>query len=334
MKPGVVFLAPKEKIDLVFGANVLDEVRKKCRIIATFLPDYSIDTIKNLIRDADIILSTWGMPRLTSELVKAASKLKIIIYGASSVKHFVHEDLFRRSIVVTSAASANGRVVAEFTVAVMTLCLKNLWFVVGSPKKIDAYFRREVPWSALGGFEGATIGIIGASAVGREVIKLLSSYPCDIMLFDPFLDEYECSALGAQKVTLENLFSNADIVSLHAPLLEELRHMVNEQLLRRMKDGSWFINTARGALVDEIALIRELESGRINAVLDVTDPEPPSPASRLYTLPNVVVTPHIAGAIGSDCKRMGDLCLRELNRYLCGKDPLYPVTWERLRSMA
>ena len=153
------------------------------------------------------------------------------------------------------------------------------------------------------------------------------------MAYDPYLSEEEASALGVSKVSLENLMSCSDIVSLHAPATEETKHMINKTNLRLMKDGAIFINTARGSIVNEQDLIKELETGRITACLDVTDPEPPDINSPLRKLPNVVLTPHIAGAIANNRLRNGRYAIDELERFFRGEKILYEVNlshWEHL----
>ncbi len=294
-------------------------------LTADHLPATDEDTVKSVISDAEVVLSTWGMPKMTKAILDSVPTLKIIIYAASSVKYFLTEEVLKRSITVTSAASVNGRIVAEYTLSIMTLCLKNAWVFVRREENISAYFRRERQWPGRGGFYNATIGIIGASAVGVELIRLLSSFPCTILVYDPYLTHIEAESLGATKSELRELMISCDIVSLHAPNLPKLRNMIDKSCISVMKDGAWFINTARGELVDEAALISELQTGRINACIDVTYPEPPSDGSPLYSLPNVILTPHMAGAIGEDCRRLGETAVEELRRYIDGADPLYPV---------
>ena len=325
MKPAAVFLADAATVDLVFGPNAVDAVTNRCRLIAPHVDVTDPDAVCAALAEAEIVLSSWGMPVMTPEVLRAAPQLRIIIYGAGSVKGFVTSEVFRRSITVTSAAAANGRVVAEYVVALMTMCLKDAWRFVRDPASTIRYFAREESLTGAGGFASATVGIISASAVGRAVIDLLASYPCDVLLYDPYVSNEEAASMGVRLVELDDLFRQAHIVSLHAPDLPELRGLVDARRLSMLRDGACFINTARGALVDEAALARELAGGRISACLDVTDPEPPAPSNPLLTMPNVVVTPHIAGAIGNDCRRLGVLCVDELDRYLRGEPPLHAI---------
>ena len=332
-KKNGVFLAPEENIIKVFGDELIAQAKELCNITHVYLPDNNTKEIIKMLEGTEIILSTWGMPRMSKDILEGAEKLKIIIYGASSVKSFVTDELFNRGITVTTSAGVNGRIVAEFTLALITFCIKNAWTFVCGKEKTPVFFRRKKPWPGIGGFLEAAIGIIGASSVGKAVINLLSFYPCKVLVYDPYVSEKEIEALGARKCELEELIRTSDIVSLHAPNLPELQGMINAELLAKMKDGSWFINTARGALVDEDALIRELKTGRISACLDVTAPEPPGPGSPLYHLSNVILTPHMAGAIGTDCKRLGRYCIEELKRYVSGMPPLSPVHKDRLSIM-
>lgn len=306
-------------------------IDRLCEVVCTALPEqYDDDTVLDGLSDAEIIISGWGMPRLTTDRLDQADHLKLIIYGASSVKYFLTDEVFDRGITVTSAASANGTVVAEFTIAMMTLSLKGAWPMIRREVDLPGYFDRAYPWLGNGGIYDATIGIVGASSVGREVLRLLRSYRCSVLLYDPFVDEEEANRLGARQTDLDTLMESADLVSLHAPNIANLKHMIGRRELSRMKNGAWFINTARGALVDEPALIDELVTGRINACIDVTDPEPPGRDNPMLSLPNVVVTPHMAGAIGADVRRMGVLCMFELIRYLRKLPPINPVVKERL----
>ena len=164
-----------------------------------------------------------------------------------------------------------------------------------------------------------TVGIVGASRIGRRVIELLRHFDYRILLYDPLVGPEGAAALGAEKADLDPLMARSDIVSLHAPSLPETRHMIDARRLSLMKEGATLINTARGALVDEAALIDRLKTGAIHAVIDVTDPEVPEASSPLYDLPNVFLTPHIAGAIGLERTRLGEMAVDEIARFVAGR---------------
>ncbi len=133
---------------------------------------------------------------------------------------------------------------------------------------------------------------------------------------------------------LDDLFTWSDVVSLHAPALPNTRHLVDVARLARMHDGAWLVNTARGSLVDTDALTRECEAGRLHALIDTPDPEPLPADSPLYDLPNVVLTPHVAGSLGNEIARMGDLAVAEVRRFLSGQPLEHEVREEDLERIA
>ncbi len=126
----------------------------------------------------------------------------------------------------------------------------------------------------------------------------------------------------------------SDVVSVHAPALPSTQGMIDRRHLALMRDGATLINTARGIIVDETALIDELRTGRIDAIIDVTHPEVPEPASALYDLPNVFLTPHIAGAIGDERERLGEFIVEEIERYIAGRPLFSAITPAALERMA
>ncbi|HLP25139.1 MAG TPA: NAD(P)-dependent oxidoreductase, partial [Acidobacteriota bacterium] len=136
----------------------------------------------------------------------------------------------------------------------------------------------------------------------------------------PYVSGGEIAAAGARRASIEEVFEIADVVSVHTPLLDETEKLIDGALLARMKHGATFINTSRGAIVDEPALIEFLRQRTdVDAVLDVTEPEPPLAASPLFDLPNVLITPHLAGCYGPECRRLGQFAVEEFQRHLAGQ---------------
>ncbi len=280
-----------------------------------------------LLRDAEAALCTWGSPRFTQELLGQAPRLKMIAYAGGSVKPIVSEAVWERGIRVTSAAAGIAVDVAETTVALMVISVKKIWQYHRWTR--SGGWGTNAPWGPPEEMNGKTVGIIAASHVGRNVIRLLKAYDVHLLLYDPYVTEEQAQEMGVEKVSLEDLLRRSDIVTCHAPATEETYHLLNAERLRLLKDGAIFINTSRGSLVDERALIQELMTGRIFACIDVTDPEPPSPDSFLRKLDNVILTPHISGCI-TNRTRLGKLVVEELRRFFAGEPPLYPVTREML----
>jgi phosphoglycerate dehydrogenase-like enzyme len=178
------------------------------------------------------------------------------------------------------------------------------------------------------------IGIIGASRIGRLVIEMLARGNFEIAVYDPFLSAEEALTFGATKMELHPLLKWSDVVSLHAPILPETRHMIGGHELALMADQAIFINTARGWLVDHDALLAEAQSGRLRILIDTPEPEPLPKDSPFYDLPNVVLTPHIAGALGNELRALSDLAITEIERFVAGHAPLHPVVKQDLERVA
>jgi phosphoglycerate dehydrogenase-like enzyme len=184
----------------------------------------------------------------------------------------------------------------------------------------------------LPGIYGSTVGIVSLGLIGRGVCERLKPFGVKVIAYDPFVSETDAAALNVELCSLEDIFCNSDVVSLHTPLLKETERMITGAHFASMRPWASFINTSRGAIVREQELIQTLQSRTdLLAILDVTHPEPPVPESPLYTLPNVVLTPHISGAASfRDIARMGKFVLDELQRYLQNE----PLRWEVTREKA
>jgi phosphoglycerate dehydrogenase-like enzyme len=169
------------------------------------------------------------------------------------------------------------------------------------------------------GSYGTTVGLLGASRIAKMVAERLRTFDLHVLISDPYLTTAEAAELGAELVDNDALFGRSDILSVHAPLIPETVGLVDARLLGLLKDGAVLINTARGKIIDAEALQSECVSGRIDAVLDVTDPEPLPPDSPLLDLPNVFITPHVAGAVGNEIARLGELAVSELERLASGQ---------------
>jgi phosphoglycerate dehydrogenase-like enzyme len=175
---------------------------------------------------------------------------------------------------------------------------------------------------------------VSASKIGRRVLELLRPFDFTVLLHDPYVDEAEAAALGARLVEIDELVARADVVSVHAPDLPETEHLINAERLALMRDGTVVVNTSRGRLVDTDALTDELLNGRLSAVIDVTHPEPLPAHSPLYDLPNVFLTPHVAGSHGNELSRMGLFMVEEAERYVAGEPLLHRVDPETLGRQA
>ena len=296
------------------------------------LADLRSEAARTALARAEVMVTGWGCPPIDAEALLAAPRLRAVVHTAGTVKHHVTEACWERGIQVASAAAANALPVAEYTVAAVLFANKRVL------RTRDDYARdrdRGTDWQA--GLAGAgnyrrRVGIVGASRTGRRVIDLLHRFDLEIWVSDPYLEPAEADRLGVRSASLPELFAACDTVSVHAPLLPDTVGLVSAELLAAMPDGATLVNTARGDLIDQAALERELLTGRIDAVLDVTSPEPLPADSPLYTLPNVLLTPHIAGSMGNELRRLADFALDELERWTQGVpflDPVRPSAWDR-----
>jgi len=289
--------------------------------------------LMEILRDADACITSWDVATLDADVVAAAPKLKAMAHMGSSVKRFVSDTFWQRGIHLTSAGVALARNVAETTLGLMIVGQKRIW-PLGQHVRAGGW-RDSPDWEKWFSRElyRKNVGIVGASNVGRYVIELLKPFGANILLYDPFVSAEEAKALGATKVELDDLLANSEIVSLHAPANKHTHHILNAEGLAHMKDDALLINTGRGTLIDEEALVAELRKGRFFAFLDVTDPEPPAADSPLRSLDNVVVTPHIAGCI-ENCNQMGELAVEELRRFFAGEPAVYQITPEMFERIS
>ncbi len=271
----------------------------------------------------EILVTGWGAPLIDAAALDRMPRLRTIIHAAGTVKTFLSPEVYARGIQVSSSAAANAVPVAEFTFAAIVMGLKRASRFSEQLRRTGRS-RNPAGFPAIG-THGVSIGIVGASRVGRLVAGLLKNLDARVLVYDPYLEAADAAALRMEPVGLDELCARADVVSVHAPDNESTRGLIGARQLALMKDGTLVVNTARGRLIDAAALTRELASGRLDAFLDVTDPEPLPVDSVLYSLPNVVITPHIAGALGNEVHRLGQHATNEVQRLLEGRPLASPV---------
>ncbi|MDX3662145.1 hydroxyacid dehydrogenase [Streptomyces sp. ID05-26A] len=278
------------------------------------------------VPDVDLLVTGWGCPPITAEVLARLPRLKAIVHTAGSVKGFVTDACWDRGVVVSSAAQANALPVAEYTVAMILLSGKRVLERAREYRDTKQMSVYGVP-ASVGNF-GATVGVLSASLIGRRVIELLAPYDFHVLVHDPFVTEVD----GAESVGLAELFERSDVVSVHTPLLPETTGLVSGELLGLMRDDAVLINTARGAVVDQDALVSEV--GRIRAVLDVTDPEVLPADHPLWRSDSVLITPHLAGSQGNEWGRLGRHAVDEVRRWAAGEGFATPVPADRRERIA
>lgn len=332
--PVAVLAMSPEFVPLLFDEAAVERLSTLARVdLNTVLRGSARDWSHPSLLETEVLLTCWGAPRLDASALAALPRLRTVIHAAGTVKAMVTDECRRRGIRVSSGAAANALPVAEHTVAMILLANKRtLWMARRYRELRSAWRSSEIPRD-IGNYH-KTVGIVGASRIGRRVIELLRPFDLYVLLSDPYVDAQEARRLGVELVDLDALCERSDVVSLHAPALPGTKAMMNGPRLAAMRDGATLINTARGMLIDNTALMRELRTGRINAVLDTADPEILHDESPLYELPNVVLTPHIAGSLGNELRRMGRSALDELARYASGEPFAFEVRYADLERSA
>ncbi|MBP2356153.1 phosphoglycerate dehydrogenase-like enzyme [Kribbella aluminosa] len=317
--------------DELFGP---DDVRRLNSLV-NLRPGHAVQDFATVpdLGMVEVLVTGWGCPPVDAGVLRRAPRLRAIVHTGGSVKHHVTDACWEQGIVVSSAVEANAVPVAEYTLAAILFGQKR---VIETSRRY-CELRESRSWaSSYAGFGNyrRVVGIVGASRIGRRVIELLAPFDLEVQLADPYVDREDADRLGVRLVELDELLAASDTVSLHVPSLPETRHLLNDRRLALMRDGATLINTARGAVVDGAALTRELISRRLHAVIDVTEPEPLPADSPLYDLPNVLLTPHIAGSLGNELRRLVDHSLDELERWTQGNPFASPVRRELLSTSA
>lgn len=299
--------------------------------------DFGEPRARRALAGAEVLLTGWGCPPLDAEVLDAAPHLRAVVHAAGSVKHHLGPDFWSRGILTSSAADANAYPVAQFTLSVILLAGKRTFSM--ARQYAEGVYKASATSPRFGNV-GRTVGVVGASRIGRLVLPMLAREGFEVLLADPTLSPAEAAALvpapwSVELVELDDLLRRSDVVTLHAPSLPETRHLIDDRRLALMPEGAVLVNTARGALIDTEALVRHCAAGRIDAFLDVTDPDEPLPPGHpLFLLPNVVVTPHLAGAMGSEVALLGAYAVADVERFVAGLPLLGAVREDDLARIA
>lgn len=330
--PIVAALLAASARDAVFGPEDLVRLESVVALEGMYSTAEELRAAPRLA-EVEVLLAGWGTPRLDADLLELMPSLRLVLYSAGSVRHLTSEAFWQRGICLVSAADANNDPVAEFVLATTVLALKG-------QHRSQAHLRTEhallTSHTGLGIYE-RRIGLVGFGSIARKVAAGLHRFGHEIGVWDPYLHERETAACGVRLVpTLAEVFTRSQVVSIHAPWLPGSNdHLIGVDELSLMPPGATLINTARGALVDEDALVEVFRSRPdLYAVLDVTWPEPPVAGSALAELTNVQLTGHIAGSVGLEQQRLGRLVVDELERWLAGEELQHQVTEEQARLRA
>lgn len=313
-----------------------DPVRKK--IAERFQVEDTVygenDLPSNDFSEVAYLFSTWGIAPISKEAIKKCfPSLKAVFYAAGSVQHFARSFL-DLGVRVFSAYRANAIPVIEYASAQIVLANKGFYSAARRMRREGWKSAAQVAEKYPGNY-GAKVGLLGVGTIGFGVLQRLKSYQLEIWTDDFSVSEEQAVMWGVRRATMKEIFAECDVISNHMANNAQTVGIINCELIDSMKDYATFINTGRGAQVDESALADKLEKNpTITAVLDVTCPEPPNAASRFYTLENVVLTPHIAGSSGREVERMAEMMYRTACDLFNGEMPDCEITPEMLRWMA
>jgi phosphoglycerate dehydrogenase-like enzyme len=331
----LLFAVSEKWFSTIFLPVDQKRIGRACEIVHAPIPDEASHSFLNAhIGEADIVVTSWDTSPLEAETMAKAGHLKLLAHAAGSVKPVVSDALWKSETRVTSMAAAISCGVAEFCLGHLLTAPKRVWWACEA--------ERSGQWkeglAAFGGlFEiyAQNIGIIGMGNVGKHLARLLANFSCKTMFYDPYLSQETAGELKVRKAkSLVEVFSQCRAVVLCAAGNEETRHMIRRKHFAMLPKGAVFVNVSRGGIFDEDELVVELRKGQFVACLDVTDVEPPRPDHPYRSLPNVVLTPHIAGVAAENRYRIGTMVADEIERFVRGEKLEHEVTREQLARLA
>jgi len=318
--------------DTVFSQKYYDRMAKLGNVSVFDGEDFEDkEYYLNFVKGATVIVTSWSSPVIDKEILELCPDLKAVLHAAGSVKPIISDDFLQKKVRITSSACAIGEGVAESALAFAISACKG-FYQLNEFTVHGGWW--DFPHEIVKDFYDIKVGVISGGFVGRHMVKLLKSFHVDIVMYDPTLTKEQIAEIGAEKVTLEELLSDSDVITIHAPSIPATNNMINRENLKLIKDGAVLINTARGSVIEEAALIDELKTGRFFACLDVTEPEPPAPDNPLRNMPNVILTPHIAGTVTNGKRRIALHVCEELERLVNGEKMRTEINLDELSKMA
>ncbi len=315
----------------VFGGGRRERIAELVTLFPKVVTGATFAAHAPALTEVEVIFATWGMPALTEEQLAQLPALEAVFYAGGNVKGFA-QPLVDHHIVLVSAWAINA--IATMQMALSQVLLTCRGYFRSVRRYAQTHELRAAKDFHRPGAAGEIVGVIGMGWIGRRLTAELRTLGFRVLASDPFLSPERAQELGVEKVSLEELFRRSYIVTNHIPDLPSTKQMLGASLFESMRDGATFINTGCGGQIVEAHLVRVLKvRPDLTALLDVTDPEPPAASSALWTLPNVVLSPHIGGTIGDEVTRLSDAMIEEFVAWDAGKPLRYQVTKEVLETM-
>lgn len=334
-KPRAVFLNSEPEVMYgVWTDSRIEEIQHRCDLFPEPIHFDNLSEHLEVVKQAEFAFSTWGMPEFSEDQVRELMpNLRAVFYAAGSVQRFARPFL-KQEIPVHSAWVANGIPVAEFALSQILLSCKGYF---RNTREIREDAAKNYTRSAYSGpgIYGNTVALIGFGVIAQQLAELLQPFSVRILVVDPFVSNEKLAMVNASRVSLEEAFSEAFVVSNHLPNIPPTERMITGNHFRSMPPNASFINTGRGLQIREDEFVEAMrERTDLTALLDVTYPEPAPADSPLYTLPNVQLSTHIAGSIADERVRMADYMLKEYDRFISGRATRFGVTLDMLETMA
>lgn len=332
-KRKAVYFCARSSMERVYGDAERVEIAERFDMYEHLVTRENWREHLDALGQAEAIVSSWYGAVLDEELLAAMPKLKIYFYGAGTIQGLMSDAAWERGIRITNAVSANAIPVAEFCLAQILFSLKHGWKYMQLAKADNPQFwqcNKLVP-----GNYGSKVGIVSFGQIARKTCELLKPFDLHVYVSTSYATPELAAELGVTFTSQEEIFKTCDVVSIHLPSNERTRNMIGKDLLETMKTDSTLINTARGAVINQAELIEFLrQRPDVTACIDVTEPEPPETGCPLFELDNVVLTPHLAGSMGNETRRMAEYILDEMDRWLAGKPLQYEITREAAKTVA
>ena len=285
--------------------------------------------LRSRIGSFDALIVCHGAPMIDAAMLEAAPRLRIIgeLEGDRFANRIDVEAAASRGVRVVDTTHGSSLPVAEWALGLMLIGLRNAAEhyrrLIGGEEyrraRTDSGFRH-------GELTGQTVGLIGLGHIGRRLLELLAPFHCRVLVSDPYVPNELALAVGAQLTTLDHVMADAEVVVCTAPLTPRTRRMIGARELDLLRPDSVFVNVSRGAIVDSDALIARARRGDIRVALDVFDPEPIPAGSAIRTLPNVFLSPHIAGVTAECRPRFFSFMVDELERFFAGHETMFDLT--------
>lgn len=335
-KPNMIVCWPNDWVrPLIFPPEQVERLNSLGHV--TWNPhdrQYTPDELRDALAGVEVCITGWGTPKLDENILAKADALKLVMHTAGSIGSIASAALYDRNIPISSSNDVMARQVAECNVMLTLMALRRARQFVdamhaptGEYKWLNYYKSglKATPMSK------ATIGVVGLGAIARWYIQFLQPMAPRVLLYSRHTRPDEAARLGVQLADLDTLLAASDVVNILCGMTQETYHLLDAARLAKMKDGASLINVGRGAIVDEQALVAELRTGRISALLDVFETEPLPEASPLRPLPNATLLPHIAGAGNeADYSRFGN---DEIQRHLVDQPLQGLVTRSQWQNM-